>query len=41
VQRNTWRGVDSGTVDGTTVTTNGQPHGVENMVFTSFRYVLP
>lgn len=41
VQRNTWNGVGTGTVNGVAVTTNGAPHGVENMVFTSFRYVLP
>ncbi|MGA8767165.1 MAG: hypothetical protein WB559_09105 [Candidatus Acidiferrales bacterium] len=41
VQRNTWRGVGTGTQNGVIVDTNGAPHGVENMVFTSFRYVLP
>jgi len=41
VQRNTWYGVGSGTVNGVTVTSNGAPHGVENMLFTSFRYSLP
>jgi hypothetical protein len=41
VQRNTWWGVGSGTQNGVPVTTNGQPHAVENMFFTSFRYVLP
>lgn len=39
--RNTWRGVATGTVNGITYTTNGAPHVDENMVFTSFRYVLP
>jgi hypothetical protein len=40
--RNTWSGVASGTgADGITHTTNGAPHSDENMVFTSFRYVLP
>jgi hypothetical protein len=40
--RNTWSGVASGTgTDGITHTTNGAPHSDENMVFTSFRYVLP
>jgi len=46
--RETWRGVGSGTVggNGTTqtglaVVTNGQPTGIDNMVFTSFRYYLP
>jgi hypothetical protein len=35
--RNVWRGVG-----GTTgVTVSGQPHGVENMVFTSVRYYIP
>ena len=43
LQRNTWSGVASGTLTTPpiTVTTNGAPHGVENMVFTSFRYYLP
>ena len=41
LRRNTWNGVGTGSVNGLTVTTNGAPHGVENMVFTSFRYVLP
>lgn len=41
IQRNTWRGVNTGTVDGATVTNNGAPHAVENMLFTSFRYYLP
>jgi hypothetical protein len=41
--RNTWRGVASGTgADGLPYTVpNGAPHSDENMVFTSFRYVLP
>ncbi|HXX00132.1 MAG TPA: hypothetical protein VEJ00_02885 [Candidatus Acidoferrales bacterium] len=40
--RNTWRGVASGTgADGIAYSTNGAPHANENMVFTSFRYVLP
>jgi hypothetical protein len=39
--RNTWSGVATGTVNGITYTTNGAPHVDENMVFTSFRYVLP
>jgi hypothetical protein len=41
--RNTWRGVASGTgADGLTYSVpNGAPHSDENMVFTSFRYVLP
>jgi len=42
--RNTWRGVPSGSAsggDGITYSTNGAPHADENMVFTSFRYVLP
>jgi hypothetical protein len=29
VTRNAWSGV------------GGQPHGIDNMVFTSFRYILP
>jgi hypothetical protein len=41
VARDTWKGVAVGSVNSTTITTNGQPHGVENMLFTSFRYVLP
>jgi len=53
VERNTWRGCNenpvsscgTGTVDGNPVPaslmTNGQPHAVENMLFTSFRYYLP
>jgi len=41
--RNTWRGVASGTgADGLAYSVpNGAPHSDENMVFTSFRYVLP
>ena len=45
--RNTWVGVGSGTIGGgtgqtgTAVVTNGQPTGINNMVFTSFRYYLP
>ena len=40
--RNTWSGLSSGTgADGITHTTNGAPYSDENMVFTSFRYVLP
>ena len=39
--RNTWSGVPTGTASGITYTTNGAPHSDENMVFTSFRYVLP
>src|ERR1700675_2364276 len=45
--RETWRGVGSGTVGGGTgqtglaVVTNGQPTGIDNMLFTSFRYYLP
>jgi hypothetical protein len=39
--RNVWRGVGSGTVNGGTVVTNGQPTGIDNMFFTSFRYYLP
>jgi hypothetical protein len=41
--RNTWRGVASGTgADGLPYSVpNGAPHVDENMVFTSFRYVLP
>jgi hypothetical protein len=45
--RETWRGVGSGTVGGGTgqtglaVVTNGQPTGIDNMFFTSFRYYLP
>ena len=39
--RNTWAAVGTGTVNGATVTTNGQPTGIDNMVFTSFRYYLP
>jgi len=40
--RNTWSGIATGTgADGITHTTNGAPHSDENMVFTSFRYVLP
>jgi hypothetical protein len=41
--RNTWRGVASGTgADGLPYSVpNGAPHSDENMVFTSFRYVLP
>src|ERR1700722_6265843 len=41
--RNTWRGVASGTgADGLPYSVpNGSPHSDENMVFTSFRYVLP
>ncbi len=38
---NTWRGAASGTVNGVAVTTSGQPHADNNMVFTSFRYYLP
>jgi hypothetical protein len=34
--RNTWRGVA-----GTGAAVSGQPHSDQNMVFTSFRYVLP
>jgi hypothetical protein len=33
--------VGSGTVNSIAVTTNGQPHSDENMIFTSFRYYLP
>jgi hypothetical protein len=34
-------GVSTGTgADGITLTTNGQPHADENMIFTSFRYYL-
>ena len=41
--RNTWRGVASGTgADGIAYSVpNGAPHSDENMIFTSFRYVLP
>jgi hypothetical protein len=39
--RNTWTGVPTGTVNGITYSTNGGPHVDENMVLTSFRYVLP
>jgi len=40
--RNTWSGLPTGTgADGIAHTTNGAPHSDENMVFTSFRYVLP
>jgi hypothetical protein len=40
--RDTWRGIGSGTgTDGISLSTNGAPHSDENMVFTSFRYVLP
>jgi hypothetical protein len=40
--RNTWSGIGTGTgSDGITHITNGGPHSNENMVFTSFRYVLP
>jgi hypothetical protein len=39
--RNTWSGVPTGTASGITYTTNGAPHSDENMVFTSFRYILP
>src|ERR1700722_9301427 len=41
--RNTWRGLASGTgADGLPYSVpNGAPHSDENMVFTSFRYVLP
>jgi TolA-binding protein len=38
---NAWRGVGSGTINGIAVTTSGQPHADNNMVFTSFRYYLP
>ncbi|HVB56720.1 MAG TPA: hypothetical protein VNE63_09865, partial [Candidatus Acidoferrales bacterium] len=37
VVRNTWSGV--GTASGVGV--SGAPHGIDNMVFTSFRYYLP
>ncbi len=40
--RDTWSGLATGTgADGIAHTTNGGPHSDENMVFTSFRYVLP
>jgi len=39
--RNSWAAVGTGTVNGATVTTNGSPTGIDNMVFTSFRYYLP
>src|SRR5579863_8598031 len=46
--RETWRGVGSGTIGsggtgqtGLAVVTNGQPTGIDNMVFTSLRYYLP
>ncbi|HXX18689.1 MAG TPA: hypothetical protein VEJ46_04750 [Candidatus Acidoferrum sp.] len=42
--RNTWPGVATHTgADGITYSaaTNGAPHSDENMVFTSFRYILP
>lgn len=41
VVRNTWSGVGTGTVNGTVINTNGAPHGIDNMLFTSFRYYLP
>jgi hypothetical protein len=41
VDKNTWYGVADGTVSGVAVTSNGQPHALDNMVFTSFRYYLP
>ncbi|MGA3210875.1 MAG: hypothetical protein ABSD20_06170 [Terriglobales bacterium] len=41
VNRNTWSGVGVGTVNGNTITTNGQPTPIDNMVFTSIRYYLP
>ncbi|MGA2510917.1 MAG: hypothetical protein ABSG27_11860 [Candidatus Acidiferrales bacterium] len=42
--RNTWNSTTGATgtgADGITHVTNGGPHADENMVFTSFRYVLP
>ncbi|MGH9756095.1 MAG: hypothetical protein ACRD4M_00010, partial [Candidatus Acidiferrales bacterium] len=41
VVRNTWSGVGTGTVNGTVVNTNAAPNGIDNMLFTSFRYYLP
>jgi hypothetical protein len=41
VLRNTWSGIGNGTVNGVVVNSNGAPHGIENMVFTSFRYYIP
>ncbi|MGH9724159.1 MAG: hypothetical protein ACRD41_03750, partial [Candidatus Acidiferrales bacterium] len=41
VVRNTWSGVGTGTVNGTVVNTKGAPNGIDNMIFTSFRYYLP
>jgi hypothetical protein len=39
--RNTWSGVGTGTVSGVSFVTNGQPHPIDDMVFTSVRYYLP
>ena len=40
--RNTWKGNPTGTgADGIKITTSPAPHATDNMVFTSFRYVLP
>jgi len=41
VTRTAWSGNGTGTIDGVTVTTNGKPTAIENMLFTSFRYYLP
>ncbi|HTR48089.1 MAG TPA: hypothetical protein VMM16_11960 [Verrucomicrobiae bacterium] len=42
LERTAWKGTATGTVNGVTgVGNNGSPSAVENMVFTSFRYVLP
>jgi len=41
VVRNTWAGATSTTVSGVSVPILSQPHGIDNMIFTSFRYYLP
>ncbi|HUJ82957.1 MAG TPA: hypothetical protein VLW83_13805 [Candidatus Acidoferrales bacterium] len=42
LERTAWKGTATGTVNGVAgVGNNGSPSAVENMVFTSFRYVLP
>lgn len=40
IYRNAWKGT-AGTIANTDLPNNGEPHGDENMVLTSFRYYLP
>src|SRR5690242_7876517 len=41
VTRTAWSGIGTGTQNGVPISTAGTPTAFDNMVFTSFRYVLP